>query len=377
MKQLEYQGKELLAKHGIHIPKGFFCRTAEETATAVRQLGGKAILKVQIPSGRRGKGGGVRQVQDESTGFAIAEELLAKSYYGYQPTGLLVEQILPISQELYFSILTDTSVPWFEPVILLSTAGGMEVEELLRDQQAVLRQEHVDPRYGPSSYQIRSLLSGLALTDEAKAQLSQIVVRAWQAYWQYDLELLEINPLVVTTDEEVVALDAKVSIDNNALFRQKEFPETVFPSRERQATEKGLSYVDLDGNIGVISNGAGLTMFTMDEIVRLGGRPANFLDTGERILRDGIRDSLEILRDNPQVERILINVFAGGPRCDVVANKIVEAVRQGCHGGKPIFVSLRGRLEEEGQKILRENPLPGVTVLPDFAEAVQRATAAV
>lgn len=377
MKLLEHEGKELFAKHGIPVPRGFFCATAEEVANAVKELNNRAILKVQIPSGRRGKGGGVRKVENVNMGMNTASELLAQSFYGYKPAGLLVEEILPTAQELYFSILTDTSAPWFEPVILLGATGGMEVEELLRNHQEMLRQEHVDPRYGPSPYQIRRLLSGLNLCKEAKNQLTGIIIQSWQIYWKYDLELLEINPLAVTAAENVVALDAKVSIDNSARFRQAEFEETVFPSREHSAKEKGLSCVELEGNIGVISNGAGLTMFTMDEIVRLGGRPANFLDTGERILRDGIADSLELLQANPKVERILINIFAGGPRCDAVATKIIEAVRQGKHGGKPIFISLRGRLEKEGRQILRNNPLEGLTMLPDFSEAVKAAVASV
>ena len=373
MKLLEHQGKDLLRQYQIPVPQGYFCVTAAEAAEACDKLGGRAVLKVQIPSGRRGLGGGIRKVQGGREGFHTAEAMLRQSYYGFRPAGLLVEEVLSIERELYFSILTDTSSPWFEPLLLLSPSGGMEVEALLRERPGELRQEHVDPRYGPGTFQLRRLCNGLGFSGKAANALMQTLARAWEIYWRYDLDLLEINPLAVTSSGEVIALDAKLNVDNNALFRQENISEVVFDSLERQAKELGLSYVELDGNIGVISNGAGLTMFTMDEIVRLGGRPANFLDTGERILRNGISDSLSVLQQNPQVERILINVFAGGPRCDVVAAKIVEAVRQGRHGGKPVFVSLRGRLEEEGARILRQNPLSDVHVLPDFASAVRAA----
>ena len=373
MKLLEYQGKELLRQYNIEVPRGYFCTSAAEVAEACDKLGGQAILKIQIPSGRRGLGGGIQKVQNAIEGFAVAERMLKQSYYDFKPAGLLVEEILTVEKELYFSILTDTSTPWFEPLILFSEAGGMEVEEVLHNRPEDLRQEHVDPRYGLGTFQLRRMLAELGLNAEVKAALSQILSKAWEIYWKCDLELLEINPLAITTSGKLVALDAKMSVDSNAHFRQQSFQEVVFENRERQAKEVGLSYVELEGNIGLISNGAGLTMFSMDEIVRLGGKPANFLDTGERILRNGIADSLEILAQNPQVERILINVFAGGPRCDVVATKIVEAVQQGRHGGKPIFVSLRGRLEEEGSQILRQNPLTDVIVLSDFASAVHAA----
>ena len=373
MKLLEYQAKELLDHFGLPRPRGLVCREPAEAARACEELACAVVLKAQVPAGRRGKGGGIRSASSADEAGREAESLLGSSVCGFSVDAALVEEQLSIRAELYLSVLTDTSSRHSCPMVMLSAEGGMEIEELTVRAPERLVRCHVDPRYGLLPYQVRRLMREAGIPIEGQAAVLKVALAAYQAYWESDAELVEINPLALTTDGRVVAMDAKISIDDSARFRHPEIRGSELDSVESRAAALGLSYVRLDGNIGIISNGAGLTMATMDHVRLAGGRPANFMDTGERILRDGIRDGLAILHDDPGVEVVLINVFGGGVRCDVIAQKIVESVTAEPEATLPLVVSLNGRNAEAGRRILSEAALPGVTVAAGITEALETA----
>lgn len=376
MKLLEYQAKELLAEYGIDVPRGSVCRSPEEVAAAWDQIGvsaGGVVLKAQIPSGRRGKAGGIRVARDRAAAETAASELLGTTLNGFPVGELLVEELVLIKRELYLSVLTDTSPahPW--PLIMISAQGGMDIEEIAAAAPDSLHRVHVDPAYGLHPFQGRFLGRHSGLSSDKQVMLVAAVGAMYRAYWENDAELVEINPLVITEQGSLVAVDAKVTIDNAARYRHKDLKGAEIDSVETRAAAMGLSYVELDGDIGLISNGAGLTMATMDHLALLGGRPANFLDTGERILRGGIADGLGLLLANPQVRTVLINVFGGGVRCDVIAQKIVEAVEALPAAHIPVVATLHGRNDEVGRRILAEAGLPGLRVLPTIDEALATA----
>jgi len=376
VKLLEYQAKELLAEYGIDVPRGSVCRSPEEVAAAWDQIGvlaGGVVLKAQIPSGRRGKAGGIRVVRDRAAAETAASELLGTTLNGFPVGELLVEELVLIKRELYLSVLTDTSPahPW--PLIMISAQGGMDIEEIAAAAPDSLHRVHVDPAYGLHPFQGRFLGRHSGLPSDKQVMLVAAVGAMYRAYWENDAELVEINPLVITEQGSLVAVDAKVTIDNAARYRHKDLKGAEIDSVETRAAAMGLSYVELDGDIGLISNGAGLTMATMDHLALLGGRPANFLDTGERILRGGIADGLSLLLANPQVRTVLINVFGGGVRCDVIAQKIVEAVEALPAAHIPVVATLHGRNDEVGRRILAEAGLPGLRVLPTIDEALATA----
>lgn len=376
MKLLEYQAKRLLVGYGVAVPRGVVCRTPEEVAAAWEDVGvdaGGAVLKAQIPSGRRGKAGGVRVARSQSEAETAASELLGAVLHGFSVKELLVEELVPIERELYLSVLTDTSPakPW--PLLMVSARGGMDIEEIAAAAPDSLHRLHVDPAYGLHPYQGRYLARHSGLPADKLGMLVAAAGAAYRAYWENDAELVEINPLVMTERGNLVAIDAKVTIDNAVRYRRRDLMGAEVDSVETRAAAMGLSYVELDGDIGLISNGAGLTMATMDHLALLGGRPANFLDTGERILRGGIADGMGLLLANPRVRTVLINVFGGGVRCDVIAEKIVEAVEALPAGHVPVVATLHGRNDEVGRRILAEAGLPGLWVLDGIDEALTTA----
>ncbi|NLT34467.1 MAG: succinate--CoA ligase subunit beta [Gaiellales bacterium] len=382
MKMLEYQAKRLLAEYGVPVPKGVVCRAEGEVAAAWQTLVepgalGAApqnlVLKAQVPSGKRGKGGGILVARSAAEAREAVTRLLASEVCGFPVPEVLAEQQLPGGRELYLSVLTGTAPSNPRPVVMLSAEGGMEIEDLAREFPDSINAVRVDPAYGLLPYQARGLARRAGLDATAQAQLVQIIAAAYRAYWESDAELVEINPLTLLPTGGLVALDAKVTIDNAARHRHPELEGARIDSVETRAAALGLSYVELEGDIGLISNGAGLTMATMDHLALLGGRPANFLDTGERVLRGGIPDGLGLLLANPAVRVVLINIFGGGVRCDVIAERIVEAVRALPVGHIPIVASLHGRNDAVGQEMLQQAALPRVTVLPTIEEALREA----
>ncbi len=373
MKLLEYQAKELLNEFGLPRPRGVVCQEPEEAARACEQLACAVVLKAQVPSGKRGKGGGIKSAASADEAAREAGSLLGSSVCGFRVDAALVEEQLSVKTELYLGVLTDTAADHSCPMVMLSSQGGMEIEELAERAPEKLARCHVDPRYGLLPYQVRGLMREADIPAVGRPAVLKAVLAAYQAYWQSDAELVEINPLALLADGRVVVMDAKITVDDSARFRHPEIRGAELDSVESEAAAVGLSYVRLDGNIGIISNGAGLTMATMDHVSLAGGRPANFMDTGERILRDGIRDGLGILHDDPGIDVVFINVFGGGVRCDVIARKIVEAATAEIGATLPLVVSLNGRNAEAGRSILREADLPWVTVAHDMSEALETA----
>jgi len=378
MKLLEHQAKTLFSCYGIPVPRGRVCGTADQVRTAIDAVGPEVVLKAQVPAGRRGKEGGIWLGSDREDALGVAARLLATEVRGYPVRELLVEEKVPVERELYLSVLTDTSGSRNCPMIMLGSRGGMDIEELASTDPGSLHMVHVDPCYGLLPYQARYLARASSLSPKLQAQLVKIMGALYRAYFEKDAELVEINPLVLKASETspaLMALDAKVTIDNAAVFRHPDLEGAKIDSVETRAAAVGLSYVELDGNIGLISNGAGLTMATMDHLALLGGSPANFLDTGERILRGGIPDAFGILLANPRVNVILINIFGGGVRCDVIAEKIIEAAADLPDPHPPIVVSLNGRNDQVGRRMLAEAALRGVEVHPTIDQAIAAAAA--
>ena len=379
MRLLEYQAKDLLSAYGVPFPERVLCRDPHDVVDAYARLavripvGAGVVLKAQVPSGRRGKGGGVRFAAGSKETSRAAGELFGMTLQGVPVTEVLLEERVAIAAEYYLGVLTDTSPTWNCPLVMFSSRGGMEVEELAAQTPELIAQVHADPAYGLHGYQARDVARLAEGTAELRPQLVEVILAAYRAYWENDAELVEINPLAVAVDGRVVALDAKITIDNSARYRHPGLKGAEMHSAEARAAALGLSYVELDGDIGLISNGAGLTMATMDHIGLLGGRPANFMDTGERILRNGIDDGLTLLAEKPGIRVILINVFGGGVRCDVIAEKIVEALRSRPGFPIPVVATLNGRNAEAGRSMLAQAALPGVYVLSTVDEAVDEA----
>jgi succinyl-CoA synthetase beta subunit len=376
MRLLEHQAKELLGGYGVPLPQRALCRDLAEVAAAYARLvvripvGSGVVLKAQIPSGRRGRAGGVRFASSSAEAVRVAGELLDSQLLGYTVAEITLEERVAVAAELYLGVLTDTSSDWSSPLVMFSSEGGVEIEDLAARAPELILRTHADPAYGLHPYQCRDLVRRAGVPPEAQASLVDVIMAAYRAYSENDAELVELNPLAIATDGRVLALDAKVTIDNSARYRHPDLKEAGSDSAEARAAALGLSYVELDGNIGLISNGAGLTMATMDHIGVLGGRPANFMDTGERILRNGIDDGLSLLAAKPGVDVVLINVFGGGVQCDVIAGKIIEALAKRPQFSLPLVVSLNGRNAEIGRRILSESAPAGVYVLPTVDEAV-------
>ena len=400
MRLLEYQAKSLFRDYGIPVPSGVVCRSEVDVENSAGQVGEHMVLKAQVPAGKRGKGGGILFAANVPEARTRVAELLKAQVCGFPVREVLVEERLEIAREMYVAVMTDTAGGKGCPMVILSARGGMEVEEIVAGNSEVVKRLHVDPVWGLQEHQVRPLVKEAGVPGELQPAVTRVIMNLYRLYWELDGELVEINPLVVTGSGGLVAGDGKMVVDNSALYRHPGLKGTVPDSREAEAASMGLAYVQLDGNIGLISNGAGLTMATMDQLALAGGKPANFLDTGERILRDGIRDSLKLLYSNPGVRAILVNIFGGGVRCDVIAEKLIEAL--GIPTGQdepgtvdnlagnrgempgvaevavsqssiPIVVCLRGRNEDTGRKLLQEAGLPRCEIYSSMDEAVARA----
>lgn len=353
MNLFEYEAKELFLKHGIPVPKGFICKTPLEVEMAYQDLQGDAVLKVQVLLGGRGKAGGIKFPSSLDEARILAEKLFSTPFKGIQISQILVEERLNISHEFYLSITPGTSRGC--PLLVFSPKGGIEIEELAATSPDLIKKVYIDPRYGLFGHAFRFTLGEANVPRSLHDQLIQLAQKLYRLYWDLDAELAEINPLVLTSDGRLIAADAKLRIDDSALFRHPELPRRTPKTVEERAKSLGLSYVTLDGDIGILSNGAGLTMATMDQIELAGGKPANFLDCGQRIIENGVWDGLNLILENPRVRVILINVFGGGVRCDIIAEKIVQAVERLEQDSKlsvDVIVCLQGRNMEEGKYIL-------------------------
>ena len=403
MKLHEFQAKTLLARAGVPVPRGEATDSAAAVAETIRGLGGRAVVKAQIHAGGRGKGtlsdaktgkpvilsgeskplGGVRVVASPEAGRAYAEALLGSVLTTIQ-TGaggrvvrrILVEEALDIDRELYAGILVDRGLRRI--VVMASAEGGMEIETVAAERPEAILKEFVDPAIGLRPYAARRLAFGLGLTGEPASKLATLLLGLYKAFEQTDASLVEINPLVITKDGRVLALDAKMTLDDNALHRHADLKELRDLGEEDplevEASKFGLNYIKLQGTVGCMVNGAGLAMATMDIIKLAGGEPANFLDVGGGASKEQVANAFRILLSDPSVKAVLINIFGGIMRCDIVAEGVVAAARE-VGVSVPIVVRLEGTNVEQGREILSKSGL-AVIVARGMGDAAERVVAA-
>jgi succinyl-CoA synthetase beta subunit len=362
----EYQAKTLLQKYGIPLPRGQVISVAKQTPTVTSEIDSPAwVVKAQVHAGGRGKAGGVKVVKSTAEAQMVASELLGKTLVTYQnaPDGqpvnqVLIEETLPIARELYLSMLVDRSLERI--VVVASSAGGMDIEEIAQVSPEKILQEVCSPLNGLVDYQARNLAFKLDLVGDQIAAFSRLLKGLYRLFKENDLALLEINPLIVTTDGKLFALDCKMSVDDNALYRQKALAEqrdwSQEDSKEAVAHHAGLNYIALNGNIGCMVNGAGLAMATMDLIKLHGGAPANFLDVGGGATAETVTKAFKIIMADPNVKAILVNIFGGIMRCDIIAEGIITAVKD-VGMQIPVIVRLEGTNVELGKQMLQSSGL--------------------
>jgi len=370
----EYQGKQLFARFGIPVSEGKLASTPEEARAVAEELGGEVVVKAQVLTGGRGKAGGIKLADSPEEAARRAEEILGLDIRGHVVGRVWVEKASDIAKEYYLSITFDRGEK--KPLLMLTTEGGVDIEEVAERSPDALARLHVDPLIGFQPFQARWLCftAGVGDPDEQK-QVIGLVGRLYDAFVGADAMLCEINPLIVTPEGEVKALDSKFTVDDNALFRHPDIAEMrdldAGDPQERLAREKGVTYVKLDGEIGILGNGAGLVMSTLDVIAQVGGRPANFCDLGGGGDAEGVVDALEVITSDPQVKGILFNIFGGITRCDEVARGILDALER-MTIDLPIVVRLDGTNAEEGRAMLIEAAPPNLHVEETMLSAAER-----
>src|SRR5881227_2083772 len=371
MDLLEYQGKQLFARHGVPVPSGSPATTVEEAVAAADEIGYPCVVKAQVQVGGRGKAGGIKVAQDRQQAEEHAQNILGMDIRGHTVHEVWVEAASDIAAEYYASIVFDRAAK--RPLVMLSTEGGVEIEEVAeRDPNAIARL-HVDPLLGFQDFHARRLAFEAGV--DAVRPIGALLNKLYDAFVAEEAMLVEVNPLIVTGDRDVKALDAKVTLDGNSLFRHVENAELRDPSaedpQERMAKERGLTYVKLDGNIGILGNGAGLVMSTLDVVAQAGGAPANFLDAGGGSKAEAIVSAVEVILSDDKVAAVLFNIFGGITRCDEVARGLIEAFNQ-IKPSVPFVVRLDGTNDEEGRRILAEADLPNVFVEETMLGAADR-----
>jgi succinyl-CoA synthetase beta subunit len=371
----EYQGKELFKRHGIPVSEGRLATTPDEAAAAATELGGQVVVKAQVLTGGRGKAGGIKLAEGADDTRQKAEQILGMDINGHVVRRLWIEQASDIANEYYLSLTFDRGAK--KPLFMFTTEGGVDIEEVAENSPDKLVRLHVDPFEGFQPWQARRLIYGAGVEDpNEQKQILSIVGKLYDAFVATDAMLAEINPLIVTPEGEVKALDSKFTVDDAALFRHPDVAEMrdleAVPPEERAAREKGVTYVKLDGEVGILGNGAGLVMSTLDVIALAGGRPANFCDLGGGGDAEGVVDALEVITADPQVKSIFFNVFGGITRCDEVARGILAALDR-MTIEHPIVVRLDGTNAEEGRAILDEASPANLYVEPTMLEAARRA----
>jgi succinyl-CoA synthetase beta subunit len=383
MKIHEYQAKAILAKHGVPVPRGEVVFKPGDAEAAAQKLGGGlAVVKAQIHAGGRGKGGGVKVVKTVAEALEAAEKILGMTLVTVQtgPAGqkvgrVLVEQGLKITRELYLGLVIDRSTE--RPVMMVSPDGGVEIEKVAAETPDRIFKELINPAVGLRPYQTRKLAFALALEGPQVAQATRLMTAVWDAFEATDASLVEINPLIVTEEGNLLALDAKMSFDDNALFRHPDIKEMRDTSEEDpleiEASKHSLNYIKLDGTIGCMVNGAGLAMATMDIIKLAGGEPANFLDVGGGANAEQIKNAFRILMSDAHVKAVLINIFGGILRCDVLAEGVIAAVRD-LGVRVPIVIRMEGTNVEKGKQMLHESGL-NFTTADTMSEAAERVVA--
>ena len=384
MKIHEYQAKQILARYNVRIPRGEVAYTKEEAREIAERIGGTVVVKAQIHAGGRGKGGGVKVVKSADEAAEVAGRMIGMNLVtaqtgpeGRQVQKVLIEEGLDIRKELYLGIVIDRQTG--KPVFMASASGGMDIEEVAAKTPELILREYIEPGLGLQAFQARRLAFGLGMAPELINDAVQFMIALYKAFEDTDASLAEINPFLVTGDNKVYALDAKMNFDDNALYRHKDIKELRDLNEEDpleiEASKFGLNYIKLDGNVACMVNGAGLAMGTMDIIKLAGGSPANFLDVGGGASAEQVKNAFRILLSDKNVKAVLINIFGGIMRCDVVAAGVVDAAK--AIGVKvPIVVRLEGTNVEQGQEILRKSGLNFIVAegMKDAAEKVVAAT---
>jgi succinyl-CoA synthetase beta subunit len=371
----EYQGKELFRRFGIPVSDGVLATTPQEARAAAEKLGGPVVVKAQVLIGGRGKAGGIKLASTPDEAEERAGEILGMDIRGHTVAKLWIERASDIAREYYLSLTFDRSAK--KPLFMFTTQGGMDIEEVAETSPDALIKLHVDPLEGCHPWHARRLVYGAGIEDPSEQkQIAAIVGQLYDAFVGADAVLCEINPLIVTPEGEVRALDSKFTVDDNALYRHADIAEmrdvAGADPLEVLAREKGVTYVKLDGEVGVLGNGAGLTMSTVDVVTFVGGRPANFCDLGGGGDAQGVVDALEVITRDAQVRAIFFNIFGGITRCDEVARGILQAVAQ-MGLAQPIVVRLDGTNAEEGRRILGEASLPNLHAESTMLDGARRA----
>ncbi len=376
MKLQEYQSKVLFTMYNIPIPNGRIAETAQEVRQISAELGGKVIIKAQVLVGGRGKAGGVRIAKTSDEAEDFANQILKMEIKGLPVRKVLVEEAVSIEKEIYLSISNDRNSQ--KPILMASSAGGVDIEEVSRLTPEKITKRVIDPLLGLRDYQLRDVAINIDLDRSYWQNFSEIVNNLWRVYVECDASLVEVNPLVLTSDRRLFALDAKIILDDNALFRHANLAELRDKGEESGAEldgrKIGVSFIRMNGNIGCLVNGAGLAMATMDIIKNMGGEPANFLDIGGGATADKVADSLRLILCDDNVKAVLINVFGGITRCDEVAMGVLNAYKV-IKIDKPIVVRLVGTNDEEGLKILSgTNLIPAKSLMEAARIAVKEAS---
>jgi succinyl-CoA synthetase beta subunit len=373
MDLLEYQGKQLFARHGIPVPSGRPATSVDEAVTAADAIGYPCVVKAQVQIGGRGKLGGIKVAANRAEAREHAGAIIGMEIRGLRVLEVWIEEASEIEAEYYASIVFDRSAR--APLIMFSTKGGMDIEQVAEEDPEAIASLHVDPLLGYQQFHGRRLAFEAGVDADLVRPLTAMLEQLYEAFVGEDAMLIEVNPLIVTPDRQLRALDAKVTLDGDALFRHPDNAALRDPSaedpQEQMAKERGLTYVKLDGDIGILGNGAGLVMSTLDVVAQAGGRPANFLDAGGGSKADAIVAAVEVILSDEKVNAVLFNIFGGITRCDEVARGLIEAFEQ-VKPEVPFVVRLDGTNDEEGRRLLSEADLPNLQVESTMLEAAER-----
>jgi succinyl-CoA synthetase beta subunit len=379
MDLLEYQGKQLFARHDVSVPEGRLAVSVEEALAAADDIGYPCVVKAQVQIGGRGKAGGIKVAKDRDEARQHAEAILGMDIRGLTVHELWIEEASDIAAEYYASVVFDRSAK--APLMMLSTKGGMDIEEVAAEDPEAIARLHVDPLLGFQDFHGRRLAFAAGVDADVVRPVGEMLAKLYDVFVSEEATLVEVNPLIVTPAAEdgagrgVRALDAKVTLDENAMFRHADNAQlrdiSAEDPQERMAKERGLTFVKLDGDIGILGNGAGLVMSTLDVVAEAGGSPANFLDAGGGSKADAITNAVEVILSNPKVKAVLFNIFGGITRCDEVARGLIEAFNQ-INPQVPFVVRLDGTNDEEGRRLLAEANLPNVHTESTMDDAARK-----
>lgn len=373
MDLLEYQGKQLFARHGIPVPSGKPAATVQEAVAAADEIGYPCVVKAQVLIGGRGKAGGVKLAKDRAEATQYATDILGMDIKGFTVHEVWIEGASQIAEEYYASIVFDRAAK--APLVMLSTQGGMDIEEVAEKTPEALARLHVDPLLGFQDFHGRKLAFAAGIPADLIRPVGAMLAKLYATFTAEEAMLIEVNPLIITPERDVVALDAKVTLDGNSLYRHPDNAALRDPSaedpQEQMAHERGLTYVKLDGDIGILGNGAGLVMSTLDVVAQAGGAPANFLDAGGGSKADAIVSAVEVILSDAKVRAVLFNIFGGITRCDEVAKGLIEAFDV-VKPTVPFVVRLDGTNDVEGRKLLADANLPNVATAKTMNEAAEK-----